>query len=42
MGTLPASMRMICGGSTPGGMLAWARLAWATTSAIACAMSVPG
>src|SRR3989442_1192005 len=41
-GTLPASKRMINGGTVPGGMKARARLTYATVSDIAWDMSVPG
>ena len=41
-GTLPASKRVTNGGTVPGGMKARARFTYATVSAIAAAMSVPG
>ena len=41
-GTLPASKRMMNGGTAPGGMNARARFTYPTTSAIAWLMSVPG
>src|SRR5438045_7843408 len=41
-GTLPASKRMINGGTVPGGIKARARFTYATVSDIACDMSVPG
>jgi hypothetical protein len=41
-GTDPASNRTTNGATDPGGMNDRARFTWATTSAIACTMSVPG
>src|SRR5213594_4367910 len=41
-GTLPASKRMMNGGTVPEGMNARARLTYATVSDMACDMSVPG